>query len=412
MNLLERYGINRVVVALSTARMADAFGASILTVLIPLYVAELPSPAFNLPGSVLVGMLISLYGLAFTVLQPFSGALSDRLGKRKLFIQAGLLVMALSSLAFTRVERYSHLVLFRFLQGLGVAMTVPAALGVMAASTVKESRGGAMGFYSTTRMIGFALGPAVGGWVYAEYGFNSAFTICAGSLLLASLLVQWWVDEDPPQPRTERSTLNIFDRRLLGDGLGFLGVATFFMAIAFSLISTLENEYNLRLNQTAFEFGIAYSGLTWGRLAFQFPLGRLSDRIGRKRVILLGMLVLAPATAWLGFVTSTAQLTAGRVLQGFASAGVAAPAFALAGDLAKKGSEAQQMSVIAMGFGLGIAVGPLLAGWLAVYAFELPFLVGALLTLMGAWFINRFVQETVKPDRFPDEDEGAGGETD
>ena len=97
-------------------------------------------------------------------------------------------------------------------------------------------------------------------------------------------------------------------------------------------------------------------------------------------------------------MNSTAQLTAGRVLQGFASAGVAAPSFALAGDLAKKGSEAQQMSIIAMGFGLGIAVGPLIAGWLAVYAFELPFIVGALLTLVGAWFISRFVQETVKPE--------------
>jgi MFS family permease len=69
----------------------------------------------------------------------------------------------------------------------------------------------------------------------------------------------------------------------------------------------------------------------------------------------------------------------------------------LAGDLAKKGGEGQQMSVIAMGFGLGIAVGPLLAGWLAVYFFELPFIVGALLTLVGAWLINRFVQETVAP---------------
>jgi MFS family permease len=394
---LERFGINRVVAALSTARMADAFGSSILIVLIPLYVAELPSPAFNLPTSVQVGILISFYGFAFTFLQPFSGALSDYVGRRKIFIQGGLLVMAASTLAFTFAQQYIHLLGIRFLQGLGVALTVPAALGVLAASTVKESRGGAMGFYSTMRMIGFALGPAAGGWLHANYGFDSAFYVGAGSLLLALLLVQWWVKEEPAPLKSERPNFKLFDRKLLGNGLGFLGVATFFMAMAFSMISTLENEYNLRLNQTALQFGIAYSGLTWGRMAFQFPLGRLSDRIGRKRVIILGMLVLAPATAWLGFVTSTAQLTAGRVLQGFASAGVAAPAFALAGDLAKKGGEGQQMSVIAMGFGLGISVGPLIAGWLAVYFFELPFIVSALLTLVGAWLINRYVKETVNP---------------
>jgi MFS family permease len=397
LTFLERFGINRIVVALSTARMADAFGSSILIVLIPLYVVELPSLTFNLPTSVLVGILISLYGLAFTFLQPFSGALSDYIGRRKIFIQGGLLVMGISTLAFIFAEQYIHLLAIRFLQGLGVALTVPAALGVMAASTVKASRGGAMGFYSTMRMIGFAVGPAAGGWLHAKYGFDSAFYVGAGSLLLALLLVQWWVKEEPAPPKTERPTFKVFDRQLLGNGLGFLGMATFFMAIAFSFIATLENEYNVRLDQTAFQFGIAYSGLTWGRLAFQFPLGRLSDRIGRKRVIILGMLVLAPATAWLGYVTSTAQLTAGRVLQGLASAGVAAPTFALAGDLAKKGGEGQQMSVIAMGFGLGIAVGPLMAGWLSVYFFELPFIVGALLTLVGAWLINRFVQETVTP---------------
>jgi MFS family permease len=397
LDLLERFGINRIVVALSTARMADAFGSSILIVLIPLYVADLPSPTFNLPTSVLVGMLISLYGFAFTFLQPFSGALSDYVGRRKIFIQAGLLVMSISTLAFTFASQYIHLLAIRFLQGLGVALTVPAALGVMAASTVKESRGGAMGFYSTMRMIGFAIGPAAGGYLHANYGFNTAFYVGAGSLLLAFMLVHWWVKEEPAPPQSERAVFKVFDRKLLGNGLGFLGIATFFMAIAFSMIATLENEYNVRLNQTALQFGIAYSGLTWGRLAFQFPLGRLSDRIGRKRVITMGMLVLAPATAWLGYVTSTAQLTAGRVLQGFASAGVAAPSFALAGDLAKKGGEGQQMSVIAMGFGLGIAVGPLIAGWLSVYFFELPFIVGAVMTLFGAWLINRYVKETVSP---------------
>ena len=212
MNALERYGINRVVVALSTARMADAFGASILTVLIPLFVAELPSPAIDLPSSVLVGMLISLYGLAFTVLQPFSGgALRLGLENASSSSRLALLVMAISTLAFTRVEQYSHLVFMRFLQGLGVAMTVPAALGVMAASTVKESRGGAMGFYSTTRMIGFALGPAVGGYVYARYGFKQRL------LHLRRFAVCWrccscscgWT-KTPPLPGADRADIQGF----------------------------------------------------------------------------------------------------------------------------------------------------------------------------------------------------------
>ncbi len=53
------------------------------------------------------------------------------------------------------------------------------------------------------------------------------------------------------------------------------------------------------------------------------------------------------------------------------------------------------MSIITMGFGLGIALGPLIAGVLAVYFFELPFLVGGVLSLVGAWIVHHYVPETV-----------------
>lgn len=53
------------------------------------------------------------------------------------------------------------------------------------------------------------------------------------------------------------------------------------------------------------------------------------------------------------------------------------------------------MSIITMGFGLGIALGPLLAGVLAVYSFVLPFIVGGALSLLGAWVVFQFVPETV-----------------
>ena len=54
------------------------------------------------------------------------------------------------------------------------------------------------------------------------------------------------------------------------------------------------------------------------------------------------------------------------------------------------------MSIITMGFGLGIALGPLLAGILAVYSFTLPFNVGALFTLIGVWVIYHYVPETIQ----------------
>jgi MFS family permease len=163
-------------------------------------------------------------------------------------------------------------------------------------------------------------------------------------------------------------------------------------------MSALENEFNARLSQTALGFGIAFSALTVARLFVQIPLGRLSDRIGRKKLIVGGLLALAPLTVLFGYVTTTLQLVNLRLVQGVATACISAPAFALASDLARKGGEGREMSFVTMGFGLGMGVGPLIAGALGGYlGFEVPFYVVGVLALVAAWMVGRWAEESIKP---------------
>jgi MFS family permease len=397
---LKQIGVNRIVLALSMARLGDAIGNSILTIVIPLYVAQMPAPWFPFPESVRVGILISAYGLMNSIMQPVMGAISDRLGKRKPFIQGGLVLMGLSTLAFVLAGKFTDLLLLRTLQGVGVALTIPASMAIMANATQKQTRGGSMGVYSAMRLVGFATGPLIGGFLYDHFNFNIAFYAGTIFILIGIVLVQIWVKESPPALTSikNRPPFRIIDRSLLTAGIMAAGIATFVMASDFSMISALENEFNALLNQTAFGFGVAFSAMMVGRLVFQIPLGRLSDRIGRKPLIIGGLLLMAPATFLLGFVGTSFQFTSLRVFQGLASAAVAAPAFALAADLSKAGGEGRQMSIITMGFGLGIAMGPLITGILAVYSFILPFVVAAAYTLASVYVVNHFMPETVLRD--------------
>jgi MFS family permease len=398
MSFLDRFGVDRAVAALSVARMADAMGASMLIVIIPLYVAQLAHPLFDLPESVLIGLLISLYGIVFTIAQPISGALSDRLHRRKLFIQGGLVLAAVATVSFIFAQQYSDLVILRVLQGIGVAVTIPASLAILAVDTQQQTRGGSMGLYSTFRMIGFATGPLLGGWVYVQYGFNAVFILGAIIVFVSVLLVQAWVHDSPIEKSLpDSSGFHFMDRRFFAGGIAVLGVAILLMSSAYSMMSALENEFNSRMNLTAFQFGIAFSALTVSRLIFQVPIGRLSDRTGRRYLIVLGLLLMAPVTALMGFAASLSQLTFLRLAQGLTSAAIIAPGFALAGDLAIRGGEGQQMSVLSMGFGLGIAIGPLIAGFLAVYAFQLPFMLVGVMLVAGALLVYRYVPETLQP---------------
>ena len=396
-SFLKSIGLNRAVLALSVARMADAMGNSILFIVIPLFVAKIPHVYFHMPLPVMVGVLLASYGLVNSIAQPFTGALSDHLGKRKILIISGLGVISLATLAFVFASSFLDLFLLRTLQGIGVAMTIPASMALMAVITQKETRGGSMGIYSTLRMAGFATGPLIGGYLKVHFGFNVTFYAGAGLLVIAMLTVYFWV-KDVPVPEEAKSSrkFKIIDTSILDSGIVSAAIATFIMASSFSMVTTLENEFNARLQINAFDFSIAFSVLIIGRLLFQIPLGRLSDFIGRKPIIILGMILMAPATALLGESGSFYHFILLRIFQGIAAAGVAAPAFAVAGDLASTGGEGRQMSIITMGFGLGLAIGPLLAGLLAVVFFELPFLTVGFLSLVGAWVVYHYMPETVE----------------
>lgn len=255
-----------------------------------------------------------------------------------------------------------------------------------------------MGLYTAMRMIGFAIGPVLGGFLYDRFGFAPSFYVGAAFILVGVIMVQLWVNDVPQDEDASaaKPKLRLFDPDLLSSDLVSLAFATFAMASAYSMVATLENEFNARLHQTALAFGIGMSALIASRLIFQFPAGWLSDRVGRRILVVIGLGVMATVTPFLGLIKTSLGFTVLRGLQGIASAGIAAPAFALAGDLASAGKEGQQMSLVTMGFGLGIATGPLIAALLSPVLFVLPFIVGGLLSLVAIWIVYRYVPETIE----------------
>lgn len=390
-------GVNQTVLAISFARFTDALGNSLIYVLLPIYIASMPSPRVSWSEPVLVSVVIALYGLVNTILQPFIGVITDRLPYRKPIITVGLFLMAAGTLAFVFSNQYSNLLLIRALQGVGVALTVPASLTLINASTEKETRGRAMGFYSTLRLVGFAIGPLVGGVILTRLGFDTAFYVGAGVIFLGTILVQLLVHEepvselDPPPAKANFLDARVWDRNMIS-----LAAALFMMASSYSMMGALENEFNARLQQTALGFGIAFSALTVTRMIVQTPVGYLSDKIGRKPLIIIGMISMAPTTILLGYVNTTLQLTGARALQGITSAAIASPALALAGDLTTKDVEGRQMSIVTMGFFLGITIGPLIAGFLTRHSFALPFYIGAVMLIIGAFIVHRYVPDSIR----------------
>lgn len=393
------FGADRRVVALAVARMADALGNSFLIIVLPLYVVSgaVTGSTFGLSEAAIAGLVLALFGLVSSASQPLTGRLSDRLGRRRAFVLLGLVLFAAANFSFVYAGSYAALLAVRAAQGVAAAFTITASVALVSELSGAGGRGGNMGIYNSFRLVGFGTGPLIAGvlveggpYVLAGVpmtGFEAAFYVAAIAPLVSAALVVWLVeDPEETQPSTEKLAVRIRAQeagRVL-DPIFTLGLATFFMSACIALLATIEPQVNARLGQGAFLFSVEFAALIATLAAFQPIIGRASDRYGRKAFIVVGLLGLIPTTLGQGLVWTPWAMIACRALQGVSAAFVFAPALALAGDLAKKGQAAAQLSVLTVAFGLGISSGQLLSGFLIQFGFVAPFASGAVLAAVGA----------------------------
>lgn len=405
---LKNWGLNRDILMLGLARAADSFGASLMIILIPLFVSHNDVSFLAFPTTIMIGIILATYGFTNTLTQPTVGILVDKIGRLKTFITAGLLVYSTATLLFVWVHSFLGLVVLRVVQGAGVALTLPATMTLMTDYTEPTTRGTAMSFYNVMRLVGFATGPLLGGYLITLYGYRTVIVLGAGAGCFGAVLVHRLVEE----PQTDHG--NLPQRNLLEDFASFfnrdmvdfmkLAFANVTMALSISLVTPLENEFNTKLNQGPEAFGLAFSSLIFTLMIVQIPIGRLADTIGRKFLIVVGLLLLIPTTVWMGYVETSLQFITARMIQGVAVACVAAPSFALGGDKSKQGKRGREMSLLTMAFGLGIGLGPLIAGFMAgFWSFESPFWVGGFLLLLSVLLVGFTVprSELVQPETGP-----------
>ncbi len=124
---IAQFAVDRRVLALAFARMADGIGNSFLIIVIPLYVTSgiVGGETFGLSESMIIGIILSLFGFLNSSFQPLTGRLSDRTGRRKLFILIGLGGLAVTNLAYVFAGSYLSLVVIRGLQGISVSFIIP-----------------------------------------------------------------------------------------------------------------------------------------------------------------------------------------------------------------------------------------------------------------------------------------------
>ncbi len=164
--------------------------------------------------------------------------------------------------------------------------------------------------------------------------------------------------------------------------------------IGFGIVIPILPLYAIQFHATDLQIGILFGCFSLMQLLSAPLLGRLSDKIGRRPVLMLSILGTAISFGILGFANTLVMLFVGRLLDG-ASGGNISTAQAYIADVTPLEKRSGAMGIIGAAFGLGFVIGPAIGGWLGhVYGIHTPFLVAAGLALVNAIAIFLFLPES------------------
>jgi len=332
---------------------------------LPLYIASLGgTPSDN-------GLATFTAAGAAVVSRLFIGTLADRMGRKPVMILGGV-IAAVTPVLYGVSAAMPALLAARALAGIGIAAFSTGFQALLADLVPPERRGEAFGWGGNSMALASLVGPLVGDWVTSHWGFSIVFALAgiAGLLCVVAALIirelsrQGEISSPPFQGL--RETLALHNVRASVVAVSPMGMAYGALVTFWPLVAQ-QNHLN-----TA---GAFYSVYALGMLAVQTLAGRLSDRIGRARVMLPGMLLAGAAFAMIPAARSDAAslLVAFACGAGLGIARTAIDALALDGVPAtlRATAVAVEFTMNDLWIGLGSALmGSLagLAGYGAAYA--------------------------------------------
>lgn len=162
-------------------------------------------------------------------------------------------------------------------------------------------------------------------------------------------------------------------------------LATFTDIVAYSICVPVLPDLARRLGASATTIGLLFASFGITLLAVAVPMGAVSDRTGRRRPLVVGMLALAGSTTLFAVVHSLPWLFAARMVQGAADGLTWVVGFALVADLYGAEERGRVMGYVMSGTSFGLIVGPSLGGWLyEMGGIVLPFVFVAVMAVICA----------------------------
>jgi len=347
-----------------------------------------------------VGLLVSAFAATRLVFDLVAGALVNRFGERAI-VGAGAVVVGVSSAAAAMAPTFPLLVAFRAAGGAGSSVFFAALMSYILRTSPQDRLGRVMGVFYGAFNVGVIVGNPIGGLVAHLFGLASPLWFYAGACFVAAAMYVRTVRDDPARPADGGRRPGLRDLTWDRPFFAVLLANGAYFWFASGVISTLLSLFGHdRLGLSPAGIGLVLSVLAVAEFAVLFPAGSMVDRLGRKAVLLPGLVATAAVTAVTGFASSVVPFAIVLGVMGVASGFGGVPQPVMLADVVPLEHRPAAIGVYRFVGDLGFVGGPLLAGAVAsTLGFEAAFAVSAIPCVLAAALVAT-VPET-SPRRRP-----------
>lgn len=322
-------------------------------------IPELPDYLSKMGGGEFKGLIISLFTLTAGLSRPFSGKLTDKVGRVPV-MAFGSLVCFVCGFLYPLATTIIPFFVLRFVHGFSTGFKPTGTAAYIADIVPIDRRGESMGIHGLVGGLGMAFGPALGGWIVLHFDISILF-YTSSVLSLLSILILLNMKETLPAERKEKfemAHLSINRHEIFDKSVVPVVIVIFFTSFAYGTVVTLvpDLSQSMGLKNKGYYF-LVY---TLASIAIRFLAGKWSDKNGRESVLTIGCWVLLFAILIIAFAQNIMILTLSAVLFGV-SMGIISPiSQAWTVDLCQEENRGKAIATMYIALESGIGFGALL----------------------------------------------------
>jgi MFS family permease len=287
----------------------------------------------ELGGSTYKGLIITFFTIAAAISRPFSGKLADLIGRKKVVFMGYLMAVIIGALYLSANSIFFFLLL-RFFHGFAVGFAPTGATALVTDILPVEIRGKGMGIWGMFVSLGIGIGQYLCTPIYSLVGNDGVFLSAVICVLISIVLMNYVSETLEKKSSFELQHLKITKRDVIDVNVLPAAIVMFLTAMCSGVVFVLTPDVSEFLHiQNKGWFFFFYVLTT---MIVRFFAGNISDKYGRKSVLLVGVILLTLSMFLLTQVKTVSMYTFASIIFGLAT-GVNSPAlFAWTADLSHK----------------------------------------------------------------------------